>query len=246
MLPSPDCPGEGGLAPQSSASNGFLWRQLSATGLAAIAEKVAAGRDLDLDEALSLSRVSLPLLAKMVQLRPVASDNVLITLRRDVSNVPPTSSGAGDTPAAAALPIDRVASLRELRPGIGQGLADWESFCRTLITIRSEVSLNGNANFWYPIVEQPLDRDLACAGNITGAEVLRAISLARLVLPAAMEVRAPLATLGPKVAQVALDFGATHLGYVAPDGQTPDDPLIADPSMLDELLESCSPTCLKQ
>ncbi len=77
---------------------------------------------------------------------------------------------------------------------------------------------------------------------ITGVEVLRAIALARLVLPAEIEVRAPLATLGPKLAQVALDFGASHLGYVAPDGQTPNDPLVADPSVLDELLGSISRT----
>ena len=70
----------------------FLWRQLRAAGLGAVAEKVAAGRDLELDEALALSRASLPLLGKMVQLRPAASD-------------------AGDTAAAGALPIERVASL---------------------------------------------------------------------------------------------------------------------------------------
>ena len=85
-----------------------------------------------------------------------------------------------------------------------------------------------------------MDRDHGCDGNFTGVEVLRAIALARLVLPAEIEVRAPLATLGPKLAQVALEFGASHLGYVAPDGQTPNDPLMADPSVLDELaLRSC-------
>ena len=71
------------------------------------------------------------------------------------------------------------------------------------------------------------------------------IALARLVLPETVEIRAPLATLGPKVAQVALEFGASHLGYVAPDGQSPADPLIADPSVLDELLDSISRTEIK-
>jgi 2-iminoacetate synthase ThiH len=73
-------------------------------------------------------------------------------------------------------------------------------------------------------------------------DVLRAIALARLVLPAEIEVWAPLATLGPKLAHVALDFGASHLGYVALDGQTPNDPLLAAPSLLDELLQSISRT----
>jgi hypothetical protein len=52
--------------------------------------------------------------------------------------------------------------------------------------------------------------------------------------------------LGPKLAQVALDFGASYLGCVALDGQTPNDPLVADPSVLDELLGSCLPTSLKE
>ncbi len=62
--------------------------------------------------------------------------------------------------------------------------------------------------FWYPIIDKPLDRDHTCDGGFTGAEVLRAIALARLLLPAEIQVQAPLATLGPKLAQVALDFGA--------------------------------------
>ena len=73
-------------------------------------------------------------------------------------------------------------------------------------------------------------------------EILRAIALARLILPAEVEVQAPLGTLGPKLAQVALEFGASHLGYVAPDGQVPSDPLVADPGVLEELLGSCLPT----
>lgn len=233
ILPSPGSSDEGSIPFRSLASrDDFLWRQLTAAGLAAIAEKIAAGHDLELEEALALSRVSLPLLGKLVQLRSITGD-------------------AGDTPAAGALPIDRAATPPALRPGIGQGLTDWEAFCPTLIAIRGELSpsrnasLDAAANFWYPIVEQPMDGDAGCNGNITGADVLRAIALARLVLPAAIEVRAPLATLGPKVAQVALEFGASHLGCVAPQGQTPNDPLIADPGLLDELMESCVPTNLK-
>ncbi len=232
--PRPNGSGVRGSALHSKASEGgFFWKQVHAAGLGAVAEKVAAGHALDLGEVIALSRASLPLLGKMVQLRPEASDAVLITLHRDVLN-------PGE--AAAALPIDRVTSLPKFGPCIGQGLADWISFCRTLLAIRDEARSNGETISWYPIVGQPLDRDLGCDGNLTGAEVLRMIALARLVLPAAVQVRAPLAALGPKVAQVALDFGASHLGHVAPDGQTPSDPLIADARVLDELLESNSPT----
>ncbi len=214
-----------------------------------MAEKVAAGHDLDLEEAVALSRVSLPLLGRIVQLWPA-------------------THGAGDTSVSNSLPVERVAALPDLPGRIGQCLADWESFCRDLIAIRGEVSSTGTPIFWYPIVEQPLDRDgtvgcspavreggleptlpsqeiaFPCDGGFTGAEVLRAIALARLVLPAEVQVQAPLATLGLKLAQVALDFGASHLGYVAPNGQTSNDPLVADPSVLDELLESISRTAI--
>jgi hypothetical protein len=205
----------------SPCPDSFVWRQFSAEGLSAVAEKVAAGRDLELDEALALSRASLPLLGKLVQMRPAASN-------------------ACDP--ATAFPIERVAALPDAPRRIGQPLADWESFCRTLIATRGEVLPGGIARFWYPIVRQPLDRDLACDGGFTGAEVLRAIALARLLLPVGIEVLAPLATLGPKLAQVALDFGASHLGYVAFGGQTPNDPLLADASLLEELMDSCQPT----
>ena len=234
----PDSSGDGRAAPQSpELRESFLWRQFSAAGLAAVAEKVAAGRDLELDEALALSRASLPLLGEIVKLRCV-------------------SKNAEEAALPNALRIERVATLPASPTCVGQPLADWESFCRTLIACRAGFSLPlregglkptlQNRISWYPIVEQPLDRDLGCDSTITGVDVLRAIALARLVLPAAVQVWAPLATLGPKLAQVAMEFGASHLGYVAPEGQTPSNPLIADPSVLDELLGSCQPTCVKE
>ena len=223
----PDVPsnsGERGVALQCQSSpDGFLWRQLGSAGLAAIAEKVAAGHDLELDEALVLSRASMPLLAKIVELRPAVS-------------------AGEEVVAAAGLPIDRASTSPVSPKNIGLPLADWDSFCRALIAIRNEVRPNGATTAWYPILGKPLDPDHDCEGGFTGVEVLRAIALARLLLPAGVEVRAPLATLGPKLAQVALDFGAAHLGWVAPDGQTPADPLVADASLLDELLGSCLPT----
>ncbi|MGA2254587.1 MAG: hypothetical protein ABSG53_08000 [Thermoguttaceae bacterium] len=203
----------------------FIWRQFRAAGLGAVAEKVAVGRDLELDDALALSHASLPLLGRIVQLRPAAS-NICDT-------------------AVAGPSVQRVASLPGSPRHIGQPLADWETFCRTLIATRGEVSLNGASIFWYPAVGRPLDRDSGCDGDYTGVDILRAIGLARLILPTGVEVQAPLATLGPKLALVALDFGASHLGYAAPDGQTPSDPLVADPSVLEELMECCLLTALK-
>jgi len=227
----PDAPsnsGEGGDAlPCQSSPDSFLWRQLGSAGLTAIAEKVAAGRELELDEAIALSRTGLPLLGAIVELRPASCD-------------------ASDPAAPPALPIARTTTLPESPQCIGQSLSEWESFCRTLIATRGRVSSGAAAVAWYPILDEPLDQLGGGAGGFTGVEVLRAIALARLLLPAEIEVRAPLALLGPKLAQVALDFGASHLGYVAFDGQTPTDPLVADAGMLDELLGSCLPTSLKE
>jgi biotin synthase-like enzyme len=125
---------------------------------------------------------------------------------------------------------------------MGQPLADWESFCRTLVATRDTVSRDEAVTAWYPVLNKPLDQDPGGDGDFSGVEVLRAIALGRLVLPPEIEVWAPLATLGPKLAQVALEFGASHLGYVAFDGQPPVDPLVADSAMFDELLGSISRT----
>ena len=98
--PCPDGSGEGGSAPHSLASRGnFFWRQLSAAGLTAIAEKVVAGRSLELDEVLVLSRASLPLLGKLIQLR---------------SNVP-TMVPEGDAAAVLFL-VERVDSRPTIWP----------------------------------------------------------------------------------------------------------------------------------
>ena len=200
------------------ASDSFIMRQFRAGGLSALAGKVLNGLSLDIVDAITMSRVSLPLLAKLVQLRPQSAE---------VSDF------------GTEMPVDRIAAMPETTTHIGQPLADWESFCGKLIAIREECSSSDASAAWYPALTEPLDRDSTANGSYTGAEVLRAIALARLVLPENVEVRAPLATLGPKLAQVALSFGASHLGFVAVDGQSPNDPLMADPLVLDELLGDC-------
>lgn len=226
--PCPDHLGGGGDAIQDSASRESLfWRQFRAAGLEAIAEKVSAGRALEFSEAVALSQASLPLLGKLVEMRPAAED-------------------ASRAAAPGSLPIDRATTLPDSPRIIGQPLADWAVFCRTLMATRDDRSSNGRLRAWIPLLEKPLDQEIGCDGGFTGVEVLRAIALARLVLPAEIEVRAPLAMLGPKLAQVALDFGASHLGCVALDGQTPGDPLVAESSLLDELSGSCPPTSLRE
>ncbi len=219
------------IAPRQSCGNptdGFSARLLHAAGLTVLADKVSAGCELDLIDALALSQTSLPLLGKLVQLRPMADDNQ--------EREPPTG-----------FPVDRVDAVPENPQLIGQPLDDWEPFCRRLVGLRDELpsALSAGDIAWYPALEKPLDREDSAAGGFTGMEVLRAIAIARLLLPDEVEIRAPLVALGPKLAQVALDFGASHLGFVAMDSDSPRGPLVADPSELEELLGDCSPTTVK-
>ena len=99
---------------------------------------------------------------------------------------------------------------------------------------------------WYPKVNRTPDENASSDDDYTGVEVLRAIALARLLLPGNVQIVAPLAALGPKLAQVALDFGATHLGYVASDGQPLENPLAVNVDELKELQLSCPPTAMKE
>jgi hypothetical protein len=203
----------------------FVGRQLQIAGLESVAQKAAAGEELDLEDALVLSTASLPIVGRVVQLQAAA--------RGSVGRL-----------VAADLPIHRASSFYE-GESIGQPVSDWSSFCEGLIEARKVISSGGTARFWYPIVERRLDQDGEHAGP-SGVEVLRAIALARLVLPVQVEVQAPLATLGVKLAQVALEFGATHLGWVVPDGQTSEDSLIADARVLDETRGNFLPTALTE
>ena len=229
-------------ARESSGCAGLFRRELAAAGLETVAERIAAGRPLELEDAIALSSASLPLLGRILQDARSSSEGGRIekpwqatALQMD-SEVSPT----------AALPIQRVADAAELPRLIGQPLTDWETFCRTLLATRGEVGTAGSPVAWHPAVTRPPDEDCSADGCFTGSDVLRAVALARLLLPANVQVVAPLATLGPKLAHVALEFGAASVGFVAMDGHAPDHPLVADPSVLDELLGSCLTTALEE
>jgi hypothetical protein len=210
---------------QSHGGTGLFQRQLSAAGLADIAEKIAAGTTLDFEDAARLSRSSLPLLGRIVQMRPLP--------------VEWTSDGA-------EMPVERVANLADLPRQIAQPLAEWETYCRQLIAMREELGTSSEPVAWYPKVNRTPDENASLDDDYTGVEVLRAIALARLLLPESVQIVAPLATLGPKLAQVALDFGATHLGYVSRDGQPLENPLAVNVDELKELQRSCSLTVMKE
>jgi hypothetical protein len=210
---------EGDCAHQPHGENALFQQQIAAAGLDDIANKVAVGTVVDLDDAIRLSGINLPLLGRIVQLLPVPE---------------------------IAIPFKRVASPADLPHQISQPLTDWQTFCRELVATRVELAESNEPAAWYPSVSRPPDENGASHDNYTGVEVLRAVALARLVLPAGVEIVAPLATLGAKLAQVALDFGATHLGYVAADGQPLENRLAVNTDDLKEFERSCPLTTLKE
>jgi hypothetical protein len=167
-----------------------------------------------------LSEINLPLLGRIVQLRPKV---------------------------VSATHVERVASAKDLPKQYGHRWIDWETFCNQLVSVRDGFAKPNIRVVWYPHTSRPPDEDgVSHLDNYTGVEVLRAVALARLLLPANVEIVAPLSTLGAKLAQVALDFGATHLGYVSDNGEPLENPLAVTADDLKEFEESCPLTTLKE
>ena len=68
----------------------------------------------------------------------------------------------------------------------------------------------------------PLPREQSIAVPTTGYDDVRAVALARLALPSVKNIQVDWAQYGPKLAQVALTFGANDLDRVS----TVDDPTL--------------------
>lgn len=204
-----------------AACTGLFQRQLAASGLERVAEKVAAGCAIEFEDAMLLSRASLPLLGRIVRSAPAS----VVWTSESVVQLAPDGEANGDSSASLAL----RASMQ-----IAQPLTDWETFCRALLETRRELAAVSDAVVWFPQVRQQPDTHGVHDGQYTGVDVLRAIALARLVLPARVRIVAPVSTLGPKLAQVALEFGASHVGFAAGSAE------------LEELRAGCSPTPLKE
>ena len=102
---------------------------------------------------------------------------------------------------AAGMPV-RCLSLQS--PIEGDGRSSW------LIHLRDLVKK-------FPAIDtvNPLSREQSIAVPTTGYEDVRAVALARLVLPSVKTIQVDWAQYGPKLAQVALTFGANDLDRVS-------------------------------
>lgn len=143
----------------------------------------------------------------------------------EVSTVARALAGAG-LDDLAEIPVDRLDALaeavREVRGGglpAGRFTVDQPAGDRRLALVtgirRLQETLGGVRRF------APLARRPATDVPTTGYDDLRTIALARLALghltttPAAVSIEVDWAVYGPKLAQVALVFGADHLDAVA-------------------------------
>ena len=101
----------------------------------------------------------------------------------------------------AGLPV-RCLSLQS--PIEGDGRSSWLVHLRDLLNK-------------FPAIDtvNPLSREQSIAVPTTGYEDVRAVALARLVLPSVKTIQVDWAQYGPKLAQVALTFGANDLDRVS-------------------------------
>lgn len=84
---------------------------------------------------------------------------------------------------------------------------------RVPILLQARRALQGRA--WVQAFA-PLSREQSIAAPTTGYHDVRMVALARLALPGVGRIQVDWAQYGPKLAQVALTFGASHLDRVSP------------------------------
>lgn len=101
------------------------------------------------------------------------------------------------------------------QPIEAQGLNWSKNFLTRLSKVATLQSSYAGQITWFPWA--PYVMDGPESSGPLAFDVLRSISLARLLLPPETHIRAPLSLLGPKLSHVALGFGANDLGFAAVD-----------------------------
>jgi 2-iminoacetate synthase ThiH len=129
--------------------------------------------------------------------------------------------------AIAEAPVDRIADVAAaLGAAQDAGLAvRCLSLQKPLIGDRTGFLLKLRAiAVQFPAIQTvaPLPREQSIAVPTTGYDDVRAVALARLALPSVKNIQVDWAQYGPKLAQVALTFGANDLDRVS----TVDDPTL--------------------
>lgn len=123
--------------------------------------------------------------------------------------------------AIVEAPIDRLHDAEEaLKACHGAGLPV------RCLSLQSPIGSDGRSSWLihlrdlvkkFPAIDtvNPLSREQSIAVPTTGYEDVRAVALARLALPSVKNIQVDWAQYGPKLAQVALTFGANDLDRVS-------------------------------
>jgi len=215
----------------------YVSRQFEAAHIADISHHVIRGRLLKHDDAQRLTRAPLPLLAKLVSLRPgyepcdCPGVELVVCLPLAEQSSPQDRNAAiskaeGDLREAR----NNLASLIEVDERVRQfgnclrtlhvAINAPEDSDRSILEVATE-QLAQDAEetgilvlpAGYAAREVPIPQDQA-------ADALREIAVTCLTSADHDEIRAPVGRLGIKTAHVALSFGANHLGRVAVDDET--------------------------
>lgn len=122
--------------------------------------------------------------------------------------------------AIAEAPVDRIADpVAALRAAQDAGLpVKCLSLHKPLTETRTDYLLKVRGILdRFPSIQAvaPLPREQSIAVPTTGYDDVRAIALARLALPAVKNIQVDWSQYGPKLAQVALTFGANDLDRVS-------------------------------
>ena len=160
--------------------------------------------------------------AKPVQAGELAGFSLADVIDRNWGALPDvlTQMKAAGLGAIAEAPVDRIADLAvALRAAQHANLAVnclslqkplSGSKTEYLLTVRDIVS-----QFPWIRAVAPLPREQSIAVPTTGYDDVRAIALARLALPGVKNIQVDWSQYGPKLAQVALTFGANDLDRVS-------------------------------
>lgn len=123
--------------------------------------------------------------------------------------------------AIVEAPIDRLLDAEEALKACGE--AGLPVRC---LSLQSPIGSDGRSSWLihlrdlvkkFPAIDtvNPLSREQSIAVPTTGYEDVRAVALARLSLPSVKNIQVDWAQYGPKLAQVALTFGANDLDRVS-------------------------------
>ncbi len=140
------------------------------------------------------------------------------------------SFGVSSIDGGTDLPIHKLAVEQNLQVAIGHLISEkepgsaqetWaEQFCKDLDYINSNIAPTGKCVVWYPWVDKSINSRNLQDNSLLGVHVLKAIALARLLLPTIKHIRVPWSLLGESISHIALSFGANDLGFGAIDYRT--------------------------